>query len=595
MLSRNSKEEEKKTNNSQSIDLLWPEQFQKSDKTSPIKHTKKSIIDDFDLDKLFQLMNLNLRTISDTFSVNSILNKFTTEPEVIKYRLEIIEDIMNNPQLFKTLKDLLPKIEEMNRMTSSRAAKTSRLKKIVTKIGKLELYVESIKNLKEFFEQNNTEINSRGLKKLKENVNKIADSELFQSLVKELPKLKNEFEGLRSITLGINLDAQLRPDQAVLVSINDQVYQEGNILDKLLSRDSKQDNFKGISSLKAVSKGSQDGQDNTYLLNKSILQQLEKVMKSVIRSVAPRVTHYMKNNTQFILSLKPAIKFYLGAVKLIHAFQKFDLPMCKPEIAPKEKRICKIKDNYNLNLARQLNENKETQSESDEVVKNEVNFNNKGRIFILTGPNRGGKTTYLQAVGISQLLFQLGIFIPGSEAEISPCDNIFTHFPIQEKLKSNLGRLGEECNRLKEIFNQATKYSLILLNESLASTSPQEGLYIAREIISSFKILGSRVIYATHFHKLATNLDVLNENLPGDAPIKSLVAGLKEKEDGMPKRTYKIKQDQPLGLSYARNIANNLGISIEKILNNLQDKDKIDQEVNIEEIKSEKEKLEETE
>lgn len=562
-----------------SFNLLWPEGFQSSE-TPLARDLRQKLIEDLDLKNIFRIMNLNLRTTSDTFDPGDVLDKFTTESEVIKYRLEILEDILDNPDLYQTLENLLPKIEEMGRLSFSQSSNTSRLKKVVTQIGKLELFVEGIESIKKFFSGAEKKIKSRGLSNFKAKVKEITSQELYQSLKKELPKMKKQFEGLKSVTLGINLDAQLRPQEAVLVSINDQVYQEGNILDKLLNRDSGVNNFKGISSLEVVSRDINGEQ--VRFLNRSLMQELEKVMKSVIRSVGPKVTKYMKNNTRFLINLKPALRFYLGAVKLVEKIESLGLPMCKPEIAPRKKRALKIENNYNLNLALQLAGN---ESEIKKLVKNEVDFKEQGRVYILTGPNRGGKTTYLQAVGISQLLFQLGLYVPGSQAYISPCDNILTHFPTEERLKSNLGRLGEECNRLKNIFNQASKYSLILLNESLASTSPREGLYIANEIISSLKILGARVIFVTHFHELATDLEEINSEIPGAAQIKSLVAGVKEKEDGFPERTYKIKQRKPLGSSYARNIADNLGISIEKITTNLKEKGKISSEIDVEAIK----------
>ena len=66
----------------------------------------------------------------------------------------------------------------------------------------------------------------------------------------------------------------------------------------------------------------------------------------------------------------------------------------------------------------------------------------------MTGPNRGGKTIFTQAWGIAMLLAQLGIYVPAESAAISPCDNIFTHFPADENDTVDLGRLGEESKRL---------------------------------------------------------------------------------------------------------------------------------------------------
>lgn len=70
----------------------------------------------------------------------------------------------------------------------------------------------------------------------------------------------------------------------------------------------------------------------------------------------------------------------------------------------------------------------------------------------------------------------------------------FTHFPADENDTVDLGRLGEESKRLAEIFSSASRYSLLLLNESLATTNVAEGLYIARDVVKSMRYLGTRAI-----------------------------------------------------------------------------------------------------
>jgi DNA mismatch repair ATPase MutS len=119
----------------------------------------------------------------------------------------------------------------------------------------------------------------------------------------------------------------------------------------------------------------------------------------------------------------------------------------------------------------------------DAVVKNDVRMDKNGRIFILTGPNQGGKTTYVQMVGLCQILAQLGLWVPARQARISPVDGIYTHYPMEESSAKATGRFGDEAQRLSDIFTGATRHSLILLNESLASTNAGESLYIAQDLV----------------------------------------------------------------------------------------------------------------
>ena len=102
----------------------------------------------------------------------------------------------------------------------------------------------------------------------------------------------------------------------------------------------------------------------------------------------------------------------------------------------------------------------------DEIVTNDLFFDEKHCVYILTGANRGGKTTITQAVGQLFVLAQGGLFVPGESFRYVPCDCIYTHFPADEDKTMDLGRLGEECVRFREMFSQATDRSLMLLNET---------------------------------------------------------------------------------------------------------------------------------
>jgi DNA mismatch repair ATPase MutS len=249
------------------------------------------------------------------------------------------------------------------------------------------------------------------------------------------------------------------------------------------------------------------------------------------------------------------------------------LPICRPDIAPVTERVCELHDGYNLNLAlHQI----EYANVNDRMVKNDVHLGENGRICILTGPNQGGKTTYTQMVGVCHVLAQIGLWVPAVQARLSPVDNIYTHYPIEEQLAKGTGRFGDEAQRLSQIFNQATRQSLILLNESLASTNSSESMYIAQDLVRILRRLGTRAVFATHLHDLAADVAALNANTVGNSLIVSLVASRSEaSNDGM-QRSYKIVPGQPLGRSYAREIASRYGISYDQLTTLLQQRGVLD-------------------
>ena len=218
------------------------------------------------------------------------------------------------------------------------------------------------------------------------------------------------------------------------------------------------------------------------------------------------------------------------------------------------RKTLKSKGIYDIKLALQILKGKNI-----DIITNDFEFTDNHGIYIMTGPNRGGKTTFTQAVGLLFLLAQHGIYVPAESLSLSPCDNILTHFPADENQTVNLGRLGEESKRLSEIFATATDKSLLLFNESLATTSFTEGLYIAKDVVKALRFLGARTIFNTHMHELAMELDTMN-SLEGDLRVASLITGIHEGQ-----RSYKVFIAPPEGVSYARDIAEKYGVSFTQL------------------------------
>ena len=207
---------------------------------------------------------------------------------------------------------------------------------------------------------------------------------------------------------------------------------------------------------------------------------------------------------------------------------------------------------YNLKLT--LVESPET------TVRNDLSFDGEHRIYLLTGANRGGKTTVTQAVGQLFLLAQGGLYVPAKRFAYVPADCVLTHFPADEDRTLDLGRLGEECRRFREQFGQCTDRSLMLLNESFSTTSFEEGYYIATDAVKALLRRGSRCIYNTHMHKLAMDLTA-----PEHAGEFAGACSLTVRSEGH-QRSFRLELAPPEGSSYARDIAEKYGVTYEQLM-----------------------------
>ena len=128
--------------------------------------------------------------------------------------------------------------------------------------------------------------------------------------------------------------------------------------------------------------------------------------------------------------------------------------MCFPVPDKINDRNLVFRDLFDLSLA--INEKKKP-------VSNALNAVNK-KLFMITGANQGGKSTYLRSIGIAQLLMQCGLFVPASFFRANVCDCIFTHFTREEDEAMSSGKLDEELQRISGIVDKITSNSLVLLN-----------------------------------------------------------------------------------------------------------------------------------
>ncbi len=131
--------------------------------------------------------------------------------------------------------------------------------------------------------------------------------------------------------------------------------------------------------------------------------------------------------------------------------------------------------------------------------------NHKNRISVITGPNMAGKSTYMRQTALIVLMAQIGSFVPASEADIGICDRIFTRVGASDDLASGQSTFMVEMTEVANILRNATRSSLIILDEIGRGTSTFDGLSIAWAVvehISNVKLLGAKTLFATHYHEL---------------------------------------------------------------------------------------------
>ncbi len=533
---------------------------------------------DFLLDNLTDVRN-------EREHIRNLLTQVTDDEEVIRYRGGVFEDFLRFPKLRAAMEELVARLADLKDVARfQKDQEGPSLWSLVNRLREVDEYVSCITMIKNTLEE--LDITSEGMKTLRQIVTDIDRESGFPQLKADIDETMEKARKLKSITIGVNLDDMLRPKTAGVLSLNDSYFTDAGLMRRFMNFTNKQDGLhegndvSGFKHFHAANPVTVDVKIASYqksavsndihiesnsatgsdAISNAITKPVTSIMKKTCDDIKSTLKRYVNISGYMLINLMPEIIFYVRWAELIDKIIEKGMPVCKAEILPPDERNCFFKEIYNLKLA--INN---VNGDNINIIRNDIDFDDERRIYILTGPNRGGKTIFTQAVGLAMMMAQWGVYVPAEKAVISPCDNMFTHFPADENDTVDLGRLGEESKRLSEIFDVATSRSFMLLNESLATTSVAEGLFIAKDVVKAMRYLGVRCIFNTHMHELARSLDELNGSVEGGSRVESLVTGVQRGE-----RSFKVAVMPPQGVSYAKDIAEKYGVTFDKIKQHLE-------------------------
>ncbi len=489
-----------------------------------------------------------------------ILGQLSQNPEVIAFRQGVLEDLITDQPLRERLGQVLPGLEALSDvsvvpepyLTPGREA----LGRIARRLGELELYVDTARELHDALQPES--LRSAGLQLVRSELERLIATDTFVALASELPTLRATLASIKSVTIGVNFDPDLVPESATILEFGaDRIDGRQTLLGRLLG---------GWGEANALTR-LRHGERSLPRWQNDLSRDLYRLLQDVAAPVATALRGYASVAVHALGRLGPELAFLLGGARLVERLRSAGLPTCCPQQLAADLRRTELEDAYDPVLALRLLSGAD--DPRPRVVTNPVFFGaTPARVWVLSGPNRGGKTTFTRAVGLAHVLGQAGLHVAARSARLSTVDAIYTHFPSRESARPGMGRLDDEAERLGTIFRQATPHSLILLNEALAGTSSFEALDLARGVVRGLRFLGARAIYVTHLHELGAAVADINATTQGDAPVGSLVAepGAAPSEDGrIQVRTFQIRPGAPHGQSFAADIAEQHGISFPQL------------------------------
>jgi DNA mismatch repair protein MutS len=229
------------------------------------------------------------------------------------------------------------------------------------------------------------------------------------------------------------------------------------------------------------------------------------------------------------------VQFYLAYLDFIAPMKAAGLEFCYPRVSANDKET-EAEAAFDLALAAKL-------TPASAVVTNDFRLSGPERIFVITGPNHGGKTTFARMLGQLHYLASLGYPVPARRARLFLPDQVFTHFEREEDLATLHGKLEDELVRIRDVLDQATGSSLLVMNESFASTTLRDARFIGERVLDTMTERGLLGAYVTFVDELAAHNEACVSMVGTVVP------------DNPAERTYKIVRKPADGLAYATAIA----------------------------------------
>lgn len=424
-------------------------------------------------------------------------------------------------------------------------------------VKQLTLYFEIIDALHEFYASHKEKFASADYIAWFDAVEQIAASHEYTILKRNTQPLIDKISTVKSISIGFNFDASFAPYEAGILSINEDYIKSGSLIDRIM-RLNPHENTSLLSFAPLLPSKKVCGESDFESMSYTLYNAIHKIYKKAIKQWEPEINAYLATRLNFLLGNLQDLSFVSSVVGVVSHMQEQGLKLSKPIYCDKKERRFAAEGLYNPVLAMNIAE----QGEGKVVVKNSIEMDDHTGIYLLTGANNGGKSVFMCAVGLAQIMAQIGMPVPADRMEVSPVNALFVVLPKHDSLTRD-GRFAEECKIIQTMFQQVDAYSMLLLDELFSSTDPFEALTFSAEILKAMSCVGIRGIYATHFHALHERIAAINADDASILNIDSLVAEVTEENE---ERTYRILRMSPDGKSHARSIAQRYGISCDKLI-----------------------------
>ncbi len=488
--------------------ILWREIGQKGDEASGPTETP-DVFGDLGLDRIFQAVMAG----REEYGLSTFLHAPLSDLDAIQYRQEVFRDL-EAPELrqsFTSFGEDMAAVREHLRQSDKLRDQYQSAHWFLRAAG---IYCDAVQRLLAALEQAGAR--SRGLAALLAHLTAYARSEAFSSLFEDVREVQG---GLGAVRYEVRIRGS-RVSVRGHEDLPDYSAEIGETFARFRQATAKdyRTRFREYPDMNHVESG--------------IVRRVARLFPDAFGALLRFRERHDAYLDATLARLDREAQFYLGYLRFIEGIHEAGLPFCYPHILQESKEV-EASGTFDLALASVL------VPEGRPVVCNDFALSGPERIFVVSGPNQGGKTTFARTFGQLHYLARLGWPVPGREARLYLCDRVFTHFERPEQVESLQGKLREELLRIHDIMGQATGRSVLIMNESFASTTAKDAAFLGREVLRTVTGRGMLCVCVTFVDELAST----GEN------VVSMVSTVLP--DDPATRTFKVVRGPANGLAYA--------------------------------------------
>jgi DNA mismatch repair ATPase MutS len=445
--------------------LMHPSEDFKLDRELP--PGSDGLVEDLGLSRLFEAMAKGDKFLLAVGKA-AVLSPLA-EPSEIVYRQGVLADCLAHPEFAKQLYGLATEAVESHKKVMSWGLTPSPESLHYISLHALELLLDYLVHLRRMMAEHGTEMASSAFVRLRSVVLSELDEEYLNLLKGHLDELR--------LRPGLWMSAQLgRANKGT-----------GYVLHRAPARARR-----GRLSRRAETGYSFSVSDD----DDKRLRALDEIKARGIVLVANALAQSVENVVTFFSSLRSELAFYVGCLNLRSALATKGEPVCTPVPMPADSPCFRATGLFDPCLSLRMD---------GRTVGNDLNADSKA-LVVVTGANRGGKTTFLRSVGLAYLMMQCGSFVAASSFSAAVRGGIFTHFRRDEDRSMAGGKLEEELARMSVAVSRISRGCLLLCNEPFASTNEREGSDIGRQVFLPLTSAGVKVAVVTHLVDMAESL-----------------------------------------------------------------------------------------